>query len=324
MNPSHCPAHPDAQLKPAIRGARDQFWGFDGVFDYHECTDCGTWILIDPPEPTALGTYYGGYYSEEEFESRRKAFVRGDKPPILGVDGVRAAETIKALRARGVTVDERIEVLDVGCGVGGFMRGMEFLAQTRVRGLDFNPRCRDFVAEVHGHEVDVGELEAQEYPDERFDVVTSWHCLEHTYDPLAELKEMRRIVKPGGWIMLEVPTPSLIARLFRGRWFFLQPPTHLFHLSRTALETLVSQANLTVEGVWRPWLPTELSGSLLFALGHHGFARRILFGRKSLTNVLWMLLFALTIPLDLVITPIQRLFGKTGVMRVLARREETQ
>ncbi len=322
MESTQCPAHPEEPLRPAIRGARDHFWGFDGRFDYQECTRCGTWVLVDPPTPENLGVYYGGYYSDEEFESRRKTFDRGDKPPILGVDGVRAAETIKALRREGATVDSDLEVLDVGCGVGGFMRGMEFLAQTKVRGLDFNPRCRDFVAEVHGHEVDVGELEEQCYTDQRFDLVTSWHCLEHTYDPLAELKEMRRIVKPGGWIMLEVPTPSLIARVFRGKWFFLQPPTHLFHFTQPALEALMKRADLTIKGVWRPWLPTELSGSVLFALGHHGFARRILFGRKTVTNVLWTLLFALTIPIDLIVTPLQRLLGKTGVMRVLAQRGE--
>ena len=163
---------------------------------------------------------------------------------------------------------------------------MSFLANSQVRGLDFNPRCRDFVKDVHGHEVDVGELAEQAHPEAGFDLVTSWHCLEHTYDPLEELREMRRIVRPGGWVMLEVPTPSLIAKVFRGRWFFLQPPTHMFHFTAPGLTELIERSGLKVKQVWRPWLPTEFSGSLLFALGHSGFAPRILFGRKGLSDIL--------------------------------------
>ena len=177
MTSKVCPTHPDQTLKTVVRDARDRFWGFDGTFDYGECEACGTWVLLNPPTPDALGAYYAGYYSDEEFEHRRKTFCRGDRAPILGVDGVRAAETIKALRARGQAVDTELDLLDVGCGVGGFMRGMHFLAQVTGRGLDFNPRCRDFVAEVHGYEVDVGELAEQAYEDAQFDLVTSWHSL---------------------------------------------------------------------------------------------------------------------------------------------------
>ena len=122
--------------------------------------------------------------------------------------------------------------------------------------------------------------------------------------------------------MLEVPTPSLIARLFRGRWFFLQPPTHMVHFTAAGLTELVARSGLQVRRVWRPWLPTELSGSLLFALGHSGFAPRILFGRKRFSDVLWATLFAISLPIDLLLTPVQRLFGQSGVMRVLAQRIE--
>lgn len=313
--------HPDAALRPIVRGAADRFWGCEGRFDYAACAVCGTWVLDPRPAPTEIGAFYGGYYQDDEVALTQAAYADAAPDVAVGVDKLRADAVGKALDGLGAAVDGSTRLLDVGCGSGGFLRAMRARSGARVEGVDFNPRCAVLADELHGVPVATGELGGQGYADGAFDVVTSWHCLEHTYDPGAELAEMARITKPGGWLVVEVPTPSVWARLFRGRWFFLQAPTHLYHLRKSALVSLLEAAGWRPARVERPWAPTELAGSLVMALGLRGFAPRLVFGVRGLRAHLWRLLFWALLPLDLIATGVQALAGDAGVLRVYARRE---
>ena len=266
-----------------------------------------------------MGLYYSEYYSDAELEARRRDFQKPDGP-VLGIDGVRAHQVMKQLERLKTLISSSTRVLDVGCGAGGFLRSIVESKKANVRGLDFNERCRDFVESVHDIPVDVGELVELNYPDATYDVITAWHCLEHTYDPKAELAEIHRITKPNGWMVLEVPTPSLLARLFRGKWLFLQPPTHLFHFTIPALKTLVEASGFTVRKISKPWLPTEFAGSMLLSLGMNRFATRILFEGGRLSNHAWRILFLALMPLDLLLTAVQRMLGSSGVVRMYAQR----
>lgn len=315
-----CPVHPEAELIPVVRGAADHFWGCEGAFDYGRCPECGTWVLAPRPAPAEIGPFYAHYYSDDELAQARQIYGGLGSDQAHGVDKMRAQQVIARLAKLGAPVDGR-RLLDVGCGLGGFARAMRALGGMVVRGADFDPKCVTIGAELHGIEVDSGELAEQGYTDGAFDVVSSWHCLEHTYDPEAELAEMARITRPDGWLVLEVPTPSVWARLFRGRWFFLQAPTHLYHLTAPTLRALLARSGWTVARLERPWVPTEVAGSLVMALGLMGFAPRLLFRPRGLAAHLWRLLFWGLLPLDLLLTGVQAALGGGGVLRVYARRD---
>ncbi|MCA9539206.1 MAG: class I SAM-dependent methyltransferase [Myxococcales bacterium] len=319
MQPGRCPCHPDAALRPVVRDAPDTFWGCPGAFSYGRCPECGSWVLDPRPAPDEMGPFYAHYYSDDELAAARKAFADKPAKAALGLDGLRAQVVAKQLQHLGLAL-KGARLLDVGCGLGGFARALRDQAGVEARGVDFNPTCRAVAAELHGLTVDVGELAAQGYAEGSFDLITSWHCLEHTYDPGAELREMARAVRPGGLVMVEVPTPTFWARLFRGRWFFLQAPTHLYHLRPATLRALVEGAGLSVVQLSRPYVPTELAGSVLAALGLRGFAPRLLFGPRTLADHLWRMLFWTLLPLDFALTAGQALFGGAGVLRVFARR----
>ncbi len=317
---ARCPLHPESALEAEVVKAEDRFWGVDGQFTYGACPECGTWVLDPRPVPAEIGPFYGGYYGAEELEHRRKALNAKKLPAALGVDWLRGLDAVKRLRKQGATLDANTRLLDAGCGLGGFAMAMGEQTGAQVRGLDFDPKCRDFCKD-HGLEVDAGELEDMAYEDGAFDVVTSWHCLEHTYDPERELRELKRITSPGGWLLLEVPTLTLIARIFKGRWFYLQAPTHLYHLRPATLRGLLDKTGWETKQLTRPWLPSEFAGSLLFALGVKGFAPRLIFP-KGLRARLIGILFGLLLLLDIPVTLLMALLGDAGVMRVVARKPE--
>lgn len=324
MQPARCPVHPTATLAPDVVRAGDRFWGAgEGEFTYGRCPECDAWVLDPRPEPAAIGPWYSEYYPAPEMEWRRKAWGKYKPAQALGIDWIRAKDALWRLKRVGATVDANATVFDAGCGAGGFLAAVRECSGAQVQGLDFDPRCAAFASEVYAVPVDEGELMDQGYADGAFDVVASWHCLEHTYDPPAELAELHRITKPGGHLVLEVPTYGPIGWLFRGKWLFLQAPTHLYHFRPKTIRSLLEGAGWRVRQLKRPWLPAEIAGSLMLSLGMKAFVPAVMFPKKKTASVyLWRILFGLLMLIDLPLTFLLAVFGGAGGIRVIAEKPE--
>ena len=99
--------------------------------------------------------------------------------------------------------EQRPRILDVGCGTGA---NLEMLAEFgSAEGVDVSPDALSFCRQRGLSGVRLGEAEKLPYPDESFDLVTGLDVVEHLDDDLAGLREMRRILKPGGRALLFVP-----------------------------------------------------------------------------------------------------------------------
>ena len=108
---------------------------------------------------------------------------------------VRAAVFGDAI-ARHITPD--MSVIEFGCAAG---RVLERIQAAEKIGVEVNPHSRS-AAQARGLHV-VERL--AELPDESADLVYSSHVLEHTLSPLDELREMRRVLRPGGTLVLILP-----------------------------------------------------------------------------------------------------------------------
>ena len=58
---------------------------------------------------------------------------------------------------------------------------------------------------AHYHPRLLGDVTALSFPDATFDVIYCSHVLEHVPDDLGAMREFRRVLKPGGWAILQVP-----------------------------------------------------------------------------------------------------------------------
>src|SRR5437868_366290 len=94
-------------------------------------------------------------------------------------------------------------VLDAGCGSGRTLE--ELVDYGEVHGIELDPEAAG-VARGRGHgEVQIGRLEALPWPDQIFDLITCLDVIEHTPDDRLTLRELRRVCKPGGWLLVTVP-----------------------------------------------------------------------------------------------------------------------
>jgi SAM-dependent methyltransferase len=91
--------------------------------------------------------------------------------------------------------------------------------------------------------VHAGDLAAVRFPADRFDAVYLSHLVEHVHDPVGLLRECRRVLKPGGALVVVTPnTDSRGHRVFGPAWFGLDPPRHLVLLSPGALRAAATSA----------------------------------------------------------------------------------
>ncbi len=93
-----------------------------------------------------------------------------------------------------------------------------------------------------------GDLEQAQYESGFFDVVVMNHVLEHVHDPLAVLRECRRVHKDDGLFVIDVPNFECLDRkLFGPFWAALEVPRHLYHYNAQSFEGLLESAGFIIE-----------------------------------------------------------------------------
>jgi SAM-dependent methyltransferase len=134
-------------------------------------------------------------------------------------------------------------LLDVGCGPGYFMvsagrRGW------RVKGVDISAKAVKFARASLGLDVTEGQLEEVLLPEGTFDLVTAWCLLEHTPNPLLTLRSIRSLLKPEGFLVLEVPNLKTIpGRLKRKRFSGPDHPKfHKYYFTHSSIHRLLAKA----------------------------------------------------------------------------------
>lgn len=211
--------------------ARDRLHPAVAPFPIAQCAGCG--VLRTMPEMTEseLAAFYpNDYWGEEE---TKPEWIRSSQ-----------AEKTTFLRACGLSSGT---ILDVGCGAGLFLRALDAVKWERY-GLETGAPAAQVAARHLGLDrVICGALLQAAYPKAFFDVVTFWSVLEHTSDPRAQLEEARRILKPRGTVILQLPNAgSYQTRWFGGDWFSLDAPRHRYHFNREALGRLLMETGFSI------------------------------------------------------------------------------
>jgi len=99
--------------------------------------------------------------------------------------------------------DRRPRILDVGCGTGANLLMLSEYGDAE--GVDISKDALAFCRERGLDKVKLGAGEELPYDDGTFDLVTAFDVVEHMDNDLAGLREMRRVLRPGGRVLLFVP-----------------------------------------------------------------------------------------------------------------------
>lgn len=126
------------------------------------------------------------------------------------------------------TGKEDARLLEVGCGLGHMLDFLE--SDYKVFGLDVN----EWALEQADERLPDGEFikrDAQDisiFPDDYFSVVVSKHMVEHLAEPQKAIKEMCRVLEPGGLLLLSTPNLDSPMHKRKGKkWVGYQDSTHI-------------------------------------------------------------------------------------------------
>jgi SAM-dependent methyltransferase len=95
-------------------------------------------------------------------------------------------------------------VLDAGCGSGRTLMELVHYGG-EVSGIELNTDAAQLARARGLGEVQIGRLEELPWEDATFDLITCLDVIEHVPDDVTALVELRRVARPGGWLLVTVP-----------------------------------------------------------------------------------------------------------------------
>jgi len=196
-------------------------------------------------------------YGQGYFQERQEYFFHDSSPEKSGD----LSESIQRNFSWGLSLIEQYapgrQLLDFGCAVGSFL-SMAKTAGWEARGIDISEYAVSYCRNTLGHEANSGELKDVNFPNEEFDVVTMWDVIEHLTDPLAELREVNRILKPGGIVLVDTPNEdsfirSLARIIYSATGGLVRYPIqklyhqfHLYYFNRATLSKVFEKSGFEV------------------------------------------------------------------------------
>jgi 2-polyprenyl-3-methyl-5-hydroxy-6-metoxy-1,4-benzoquinol methylase/glycosyltransferase involved in cell wall biosynthesis len=209
------------------------------------CEDCGLIFLNPQPSDTELGEIYGAnYFLGSETEEGRK-LAREIKQATA------KSYLTEIARYRGGAPGR---LLEVGCGEGDFLELAE-AAGWNVTGIEYSQRACEWARQrLKSGQVICGELQGAKVAAEQFDLCVISDVLEHVRSPLNFLREIHRVLKPGGTLFVATPsTDSWSARLLRQKWMEFKAE-HLIYFDQQTLQTALFKSGfreVIVEPGWK-------------------------------------------------------------------------
>ncbi len=280
-----CPVCGERGSRELHSGLRDRVFGVaPGRWNLRRCTSCGTARLDPRPADAAIGDLYAAYYTHAPPQANiapagiggalralRNAHVNArlgyDLRPAWRAGRIagRLLPPLAAIAERGVrSLPPGERLLDVGCGNGEFVAEAA-AAGWRASGIDLDATA---VAVGRAAGLDLAEQSVQERAarePQAFDAVTLSHVIEHVPDPVAFLRAVHQLLRPGGQVWIATPNlASLTHRRFGADWVHLDPPRHLVLFDHDALARALTAAGFASIRRLRP-TPTAGPASAISA-----------------------------------------------------------
>jgi 2-polyprenyl-3-methyl-5-hydroxy-6-metoxy-1,4-benzoquinol methylase len=142
-------------------------------------------------------------------------------------------------------------LLDVGCGLGFFLKAIEPYAHWQAYGWEISPAAVRYARDTLGlPNVACGRLEAADWSAASFDIITMWDVIEHILEPDPLLAHCYALLKEGGLCFMHTPNIRIqlpkarLKKLVRGRrpgGNYLEARDHLHHYSTQSMRRLLAR-----------------------------------------------------------------------------------
>ena len=208
------------------------------TFDLYYDQDLDLLITSPQPSPENLGRYYESNDYISHTDSKRSLFEKA----YHFVKGIALKNKLNLINNCS---SSKGNLLDIGAGTGDFLLtakqngwetiGVEPSEKAKGNAIGKGIKFSDSTQDLESHS---------------FDVITMWHVLEHVPNLEIQIKELKRLVKPNGTIIIAVPNfKSYDANYYGKFWAAFDVPIHFWHFSKKAIQLLFQKENIKLEKV---------------------------------------------------------------------------
>jgi SAM-dependent methyltransferase len=205
---------------------------FDGYIKLYKCLRCGFVSQFPGPDKSTVITDYEDCYSLD-FLKRGQEFKYPHRHPALKD----ILDRVSRIKADG-------KILDVGCGDGHFLY-LCSKAGFNCYGIESSKQLSSYAQTKTGAKIIQGLYKKEMFPEKYFDVIVIIQVLEHIPTPVDVLEAAKYHLRPGGIIVIEIPSissPHFLA--YRGTRIksFVKPPHGIInsHFGYYAPKTLIT------------------------------------------------------------------------------------
>ena len=190
-----CPVCKDPNINFAF-SARDHTVSHQS-FEIWRCVNCSLQFTQNIPSKDEIGSYYQSenYISHSD---TRKGLINQLYHKVRKSTVVTKRKLIEK-----ITGSDHGNILDIGAGTGGFLDTMQ-KAGWQVTGLEPDPTAQSGALQLYGLSLQPSSHLFQ-LPAESFNAITMWHVLEHVHDLHSYLNQLKKLLKPNGFIFIAVP-----------------------------------------------------------------------------------------------------------------------
>ncbi len=214
-------------------------------FPVWQCRECSLRFTQSVPDEQNIGKYYqsGDYISHSD---TKKGVVNSLYHRVRNITLQQKKNLI--VSRTGCTGGT---LLDVGCGTGSFLSVMKDGGWT-VKGLEPDDKARALALQKGLDVSDNSTLFS--LPRASFDAITLWHVLEHVHELHSYLEQLRKLLKPGGFLFIAVPNyTSGDAMHYGAEWAAYDVPRHLYHFSPASMKKLLALHQLETAAILPMW-----------------------------------------------------------------------
>jgi 2-polyprenyl-3-methyl-5-hydroxy-6-metoxy-1,4-benzoquinol methylase len=227
---------------------------FDAVV---QCANCGL-VYLNP-------RLRGDLIIESYSSSEDSTFIRQNPERIATF--TRSLERLGA--SYGITPQNSPRVLDVGCAGGAFPKAAHDLGFEAI-GVEPSRWLVEQGRSLYGLDLRAGLLQEQRFADQSFDLVSLWDVIEHLPDAGGVMKEVHRLLRPGGHLIVNCPDYGSWARKILGKKWPMFLSVHLLYFTRTTIADFLRRRKFEVVEIRPFWQTLQLGYVLQRASAYFG------------------------------------------------------
>lgn len=208
------------------------------TFELYYDQDLDLLITSPQPSPQNLGRYYESNDYISHTDSKRSLFEKA----YHFVKGIALKNKLNLINNCSSI---KGNLLDIGAGTGDFLLTAKQNGWNTI-GVEPSEKAKGIAI---GKGIQFSDS-TEELESNSFDVITMWHVLEHVPNLEIQIKELKRLVKPNGIIIIAVPNfKSYDAKYYGKFWAAFDVPIHFWHFSKTAIKLLFEKEDIKLEKV---------------------------------------------------------------------------